>query len=388
LTAQVRTLLLHAAGFPSGRRTVYDTLRGEFSGIVEAVPAAFRRAVFTHRFFKGYSNLAYIGDWREAFLANPSLRIDACNINNILDFRRHMKRIADYELIVILHSAAGDSMTRLVGAIPAFNARKGKIVIFIANEYMLMKEKIRFAHETGAEFIASQLPAAAARWLYEPCQRSKVLHAPAALNPNVYRPLDLSRKADFGFRGTLYPPTLGDVERTRLIEAVRSLREPSDLTIDIQYTNVPREDWARFLATIKAIPGAESGTYFLERTDETLTAAAAYHRKNPKATFEDIFERFFARHTAPVSGKAISSRHFEPIGTKTCQLLLEGEYNGILKAGTHYVAVKKDLSNLRDAIDQVRDESHRRRIVEQAYELALSAHTYAHRVESVLKAVF
>ena len=72
-----------------------------------------------------------------------------------------------------------------------------------------------------------------------------------------------------------------------------------------------------------------------------------------------------------MSRKALSSRHFEAIGTKTCQVLLEGSYNGILVPEVHYVGVKKDLTA----------------IVERAYDLAMSAQTCAHRVAGLVRAV-
>ena len=88
-----------------------------------------------------------------------------------------------------------------------------------------------------------------------------------------------------------------------------------------------------------------------------------------------------------MSGKSISSRHFEPIGTKTCQILLEGEYNGVLVPDEHYISVRKDRSNLGEAVRRFRDEGYRQAIAECAYEHVMSNHTYAHRVRSVLAAV-
>src|SRR5207248_3169827 len=116
--------------------------------------------------------------------------------------------------------------------------------------------------------------------------------------------------------------------------------------------------------------------------------AKAFEEKHPEASFEELHARFFASPTVDyVSGKALSSRHFEAIGTKTCQLLLEGHYNGILEPETHYIAVKKDLSDLDEAVERFRDASYREQIVERAFQHALGSHTYAHRVRTLLDAV-
>jgi hypothetical protein len=110
-------------------------------------------------------------------------------------------------------------------------------------------------------------------------------------------------------------------------------------------------------------------------------------KEHPRATFEGVFDQFFRHYPNPVSGKAISSRHFEPIGTKTCQLLLEGEYNGILKADEHYISIKKDLTNIDEDIRRFRDQGYREAMVQRTHEYVLEEHTYQRRVQSLVCAV-
>ena len=135
----------------------------------------------------------------------------------------------------------------------------------------------------------------------------------------------------------------------------------------------------------KGIVGAESGTYYLEKDDRTQLAVEKYLRQVGNATFDDVFTRFFKDYENPISGKAISSRHFEPIGTKTCQVILEGHYNGILKADEHYIAIKRDLSNVTDAVSRFKDQPYRQKLVDRTYEYVLDQHTYRHRVDNLLR---
>ena len=51
---------------------------------------------------------------------------------------------------------------------------------------------------------------------------------------------------------------------------------------------------------------------------------------------------------------AISPRHLEACATRTCQVLVEGEYSGVLRPGEHYIPVRKDLSNLDDVLEHDR----------------------------------
>ena len=76
----------------------------------------------------------------------------------------------------------------------------------------------------------------------------------------------------------------------------------------------------------------------------------------------------------------ISSRHFDAIGTKTCQIMFRGRFNDILKADQHYVALNQDFSNLEDALARFLDPTHRRTMVEEAYSHVMDAHTYDHRM--------
>jgi len=151
---------------------------------------------------------------------------------------------------------------------------------------------------------------------------------------------------------------------------------------------MPRSEWAKFLNRCKGIIGAESGTYYLERTDHTRKAVEAYLEQHPHASFHDVFEQFFRDYPNPVSGKAISSRHFEPIGTQTCQVLLEGRYNDILVADEHYLALKKDFSNVEEVVDRFKDEPYRTAMVRRTHEYVLAKHTYRHRVNALVRTIF
>jgi hypothetical protein len=181
---------------------------------------------------------------------------------------------------------------------------------------------------------------------------------------------------------------VGDRERTDLIEWFEQKGTALGLSCDIRKQRLPREAWNLFLNGCKGIIGAESGTYYLNDRGRLLERARAYNLfKDREATFDEIFERFYRGQSREVSGKSISSRHFEPIGTKTCQLLLEGHYNGILKPDEHYISIKRDLSDVNDAIAKFRDHDYRRKIADTAYDYVMAGHTYDHRVARLLSLV-
>jgi hypothetical protein len=68
------------------------------------------------------------------------------------------------------------------------------------------------------------------------------------------------------------------------------------------------------------------------------------------------------------------------------QILLEGAYNGILEAGTHYIQLRRDHGNIDEALDGFRDPHVRAAITDAALTHVLEGHTYAHRVDQLLDA--
>lgn len=386
MSERTPAVVLYARRVPGTRAALVETLGSLFG----AVPCYGRHAPRGLGRWLGmldrnaYTSLSYVIDWLEAFLRSPLLDAHCFNIVNLLEWPRARAMIRSAPLVVVLHSAAGDDLSLVSRLASVLGERRGRLLLFLGNEYTLMPAKIRLAQQTQADMIASQLPEPAAAWLYAECPASRILHAPAALNPARYHPLSVRRDVDLGFRGDLYPFFIGDDERTRILEFFRLHASDFGLSTDISYSRINGPHWHRFLAACRGIVGAEAGTYYLERDDHTARAVAAYLERSPGASFADIRSRFFDRYTGAVSGKAISSRHFEAVGTKTCQLLLEGHYNGVLQPDIHYLSVKRDYSNVAEIVARFKDPAEWARVTETAFEHVMAHHTYDRRVSDLL----
>src|SRR5207245_3101956 len=61
-------------------------------------------------------------------------------------------------------------------------------------------------------------------------------------------------------------------------------------------------------------------------------------------------------------------RHLEAVMTKTCQILVEGSYSGVLEPHRHYIPVRRDLTDLDRALELTRDIDLLREISERAHE--------------------
>jgi hypothetical protein len=164
-----------------------------------------------------------------------------------------------------------------------------------------------------------------------------------------------------GTRTHSYPSSLGDNARNSIVDRFAQGGGPLDgLSVDISVNErdrFTREEWARFLGRCRATVATEAGAAELVWGDGS-----------------------------PVSGKAVSSRHFEALGTKTVQIMFPGRFNDILRAGEHYLLLEPDFGNLHEVCEALRNPVALSRITDAAHEFALAGHTYAHRARHVLAA--
>lgn len=335
--------------------------------------------------------LSYNDDWLDSFINHPLLNVKACDLKSkkwifVLPF------INNFDFIVFLHSTNSNNI--FINDIlkkKLFN-RKNKIIFFVGNEYKLMPDKISLLKEIKADYIVSQLPQDTAEWLYNECKNSVIISVPHALNPDIFKPkIPLKdRKIDIGVRAYKYVMYLGDKERIDLFNFFMNDKRLMNLNKDVSFNikdRFTRVEWAKFLNSCKATISTEAGSSFLERDDHTRLVVNKYMIENPEASFEDVYRKFFLNYKNPVSGKCISSRHFDAIGTKTCQIMFPGRFNDILKVDKHYIALKHDFSNIKDVLEHLKDLSYIKKMVDETYEYALDAHTHKHRINDLLNKV-
>lgn len=208
-----------------------------------------------------------------------------------------------------------------------------------------------------------------------------------------------------------------------------------------------RKDWALFLNNCKGTTSSEAGSYYLEKDDKTVLEIMDYLKNKMKqvgqakkiidnqsklwfiwnklpysikewikkmlfvndtiiskfskklvtwdgyisydeSLYPEIYEKFYKnREKNKVYTKAISSRHFDAIGTKTVQILFEGKYNDILMPNKHFIELKKDFSNLQEVIEKFKDREYIRKIVDSAYDYVINCHTYRHRIDMIYKTI-
>jgi len=139
------------------------------------------------------------------------------------------------------------------------------------------------------------------------------------------------------------------------------------------------DDWYRFLLRCKYTIAVEGGATVLDRNGSIGPSTRAYLAEHPQANFEEVEAACFPGQDGYYRYMAISPKHLEACATKTCQVLVEGEYNGILTAGKHYIELKRDFSNIAQVLECVQQDDLRAGMVERVYQDVVESGLYTYR---------
>jgi hypothetical protein len=165
----------------------------------------------------------------------------------------------------------------------------------------------------------------------------------------------------FGSQGQL-KHRIGAVASKRALE--RGLR--TDISTRVEDT-ILGDRWFDFLMSGRTVLGCESGSSVVDRRGEMQVRIRRMLARDPEMSFDEV-SRQMPKGWDEYSFFALSPRHFESVITKTCQVLVEGEYEGVFKRGRHYIPMRRDCSNLDEVLEQVEDRRRTQEIAETAYE--------------------
>lgn len=184
--------------------------------------------------------------------------------------------------------------------------------------------------------------------------------------PHAERPWDVVYRATnlpywFGSHGQL---------KHRIAEAVQRTGAGLGLRMDISTRwedTIFGDRWLDFLMSGRAVIGCESGSSVLDPRGEIQRRIAGLLAEEPELTFEEVDAQMPHGWDA-YSFFAISPRHLEAVVTKTAQVLVEGSYSGVLEPERHYIPVRRDLSDLEQALERLRDTEAVESMTERAYQ--------------------
>ena len=194
------------------------------------------------------------------------------------------------------------------------------------------------------------------------------------------------RKIDIGYRAWANPYWLGEhgLKKVQIAEQVAAAARNRSLVLDISNPEATRfligDDWFGFLQDCKVVLEVEGGSSVFDRDGSVRRRVEAYLEDHPSASFEETRRQCFASEEGSLRElKALSPRHLEAAMTGTCQILLEGNYNGVLTPWRHYVPLKSDYSNLDEVLGVVGDVARMQAIADCAYEEVVASQAWSYR---------
>lgn len=194
------------------------------------------------------------------------------------------------------------------------------------------------------------------------------------------------RKYDVVYRARQLPYDYGKQGQLKyeLVGLFANNLNKTDLLVDIENTNGDKkallgDGWFDFLASSRTTIGCLGGAGFMDATGSIKEKVAKYKEINPKATYEEARKSCFSECSENLHG-VVSPRIFESALTKTCQILVGEDYQGILKPNVDYIVLKPDFSNINEVIEMMKDIKFCEQIAETCYKNVIESEKYTYKV--------
>ena len=295
-----------------------------------------------------------------------------------------------------LRSAEG----ALSKSLQTFREMDGLKVTLPQDECVHTKVLCEFINEMGIGYVFSVAPESEWPVIYDTVDPQKVRFVRVLtgyLDPEWVSRVDKlaasagTRSVDICYRARRHDYFLGRHGRlkTTIADAFGDQAPKKGLTTDIstrEEDTLYGDDWLKFLLGSKYIIGVEGGASLLDRDGEIKERTQRYMEAHPEAGFEEVEAACYPNEDGNLGLVALSPRHLEACATRTGQVLVEGEYNGVLAAGKHYIELKRDFSNIDQVLEAVASDDLRADMTERAYRDVVESERYTYRalVEQVV----
>jgi len=266
-------------------------------------------------------------------------------------------------------------------------------VAFFQDEHHYCRMRFDFLDAAGVDCVYSMLRQPHADEVYSrvPGVTSVVPHLPSYVGSElveaaaVYAKPDGEREIDIGYRGRPMPAYMGRgaLEKKeigdRFVEAARD----SGLTLDIktgEHDRLYAEDWHRFTADSRGTLGTESGVSCFDIEDEVRESYERLSANGHEPTIAELeHDGPLVRWDGKIPYRTMTPRNFEAAAFGGCQVLFEGEYSGVMEPMRHYIPLRKDFSNVDEAIELFKQPDVRAELTRNAHEdlIASGRYTYA-----------
>lgn len=199
------------------------------------------------------------------------------------------------------------------------------------------------------------------------------------------------RTVDIGYRAKKLPPYFGRIGETKwtIGSDVALQAHGAGLKVDIELGDAGTllgEAWFDFIGNSKFTLGANSGSSLLDPKGDIQRHVRSYLLAHPNASFDDVESACFLGMEGRYSFTAISPRVLEAALLNSAQILVDGDYSGIVKAGEHFIPVRPDASNFSEVVAAMSDVPCVERMIARCRDAILSVEAlrYSNKAKMIL----
>jgi hypothetical protein len=210
----------------------------------------------------------------------------------------------------------------------------------------------------GPEYRELLYPRLSATARFEKCLTGYVDELDVSRRAVVVLPHD-RRGLDLAYRAKALTPRFGQLGQLKhtVAEWVAPAARLAGLRVDI--STDPRDAvlggrWFTFIASARAVLGSESGASAIDRRGELAAAERSMLAERPSLTFAEFDAAMPAGWDGQLPG-SVGPRHLEAAAARTCQVLVEGGYDGVLEPDVHYLPVRPDGSDAEAVVERLAD---------------------------------
>jgi hypothetical protein len=265
----------------------------------------------------------------------------------------------------------------------------GTKILLIQDEYRWVNRTTQACMDLGISVIFSVVNPSVLRKIYRDpwfdavrFETTLTGFVPARLC-SLETPVFETRPFDVAYRGRKLSAAFGSFAQEKWLIGERFRKDAQNyaLKCNISSNEADRiygDSWIDFLKSAKAVLGTESGSGICDFDGSLIEIVEEFERKNPRASFQDIKNRFFSDRDGEISVQVISPRCFEAAALRTLMILYPGKYSGVLEPWRHYVPLKRDHSNMDDVVDVIRSPERAKAIIDRAYREVACSGRWSH----------
>lgn len=266
----------------------------------------------------------------------------------------------------------------------------GLKVLFIQDEYDHTHRAWDWIKRLGIKLVFTVVPFENISRIYPPEKFPNVRfisnltgYVPDELPFQAKPTLTSTRKLIIGYRGRPLPAHYGQLgqEKIEVGQLVKQYCDSKGILNDIAWTEKDRiygPKWYEFMESCRAMLGSESGSNVFDWDGTLASQIQSFRKANKSATDKDVYKAVVEPLEKTGLMNQVSPRIFEAIMARTVLVLYEGSYSGVVVPGLHFIALKKDGSNLDEVFALLHDGEFVDEMAEKAYKDVIASGKYSY----------